>query len=82
MAQKPKSEAKHESTGIGPKSGQRTGLMTASSDFQDDPDNGGLNPRDYVSSLARGLEVLWSVMPARTSGIQCGLRRIHVPFAC
>lgn len=87
MAQKPKSEAKHEGTGIGPKSGQRTGLMTASSDFQDDPDNGGLNPRDYVSSLARGLEVLrafnrtrrkmtLSEVAAETGNTRAGARRI------
>lgn len=36
----------------------RSGLMTASPDPSDDRDTNGLNPRDYVSSLARGLEVL------------------------
>ncbi|MEM9047821.1 MAG: IclR family transcriptional regulator C-terminal domain-containing protein [Pseudomonadota bacterium] len=32
--------------------------MTAAPDWADVGDTGGLNPRDYVSSLARGLEVL------------------------
>jgi IclR family transcriptional regulator, pca regulon regulatory protein len=64
----------------------RTGLMTASPDGLDD-DEGGLNPRDYVSSLARGLEVLrafnrtrrkmtLSEVAAETGNTRAGARRI------
>ncbi len=64
----------------------RTGLMTASPDGLDD-DDGGLNPRDYVSSLARGLEVLrafnrtrrkmtLSEVAAETGNTRAGARRI------
>jgi IclR family transcriptional regulator, pca regulon regulatory protein len=41
-----------------PRAAARTGLMTAAPDWSEDGEAGGLNPRDYVSSLARGLEVL------------------------
>lgn len=65
----------------------RTGLMTASPDTLDDDDTGGLNPRDYVSSLARGLEVLrafnrtrrkmtLSEVAAETGNTRAGARRI------
>lgn len=63
----------------------RSGLMTASADG--DADAGGLNPRDYVSSLARGLEVLrafnrtgrkmtLSQVAAETGNTRAGARRI------
>lgn len=69
-----------------PRNAARTGLMTASPDWGDD-DNGGLNPRDYVSSLARGLEVLrafnrtmrkmtLSEVAAETGNTRAGARRI------
>ena len=65
----------------------RTGLMTAAPDVLDDGDAGGLNPRDYVSSLARGLEVLrafnrtrrkmtLSEVAAETGNTRAGARRI------
>jgi IclR family transcriptional regulator, pca regulon regulatory protein len=65
----------------------RTGLMTASPDAAEDPENGGLNPRDYVSSLARGLEVLrafnrtrrkmtLSEVASETGNTRAGARRI------
>ena len=63
----------------------RSGLMTASPNT--DADAGGLNPRDYVSSLARGLEVLrafnrtgrkmtLSQVAAETGNTRAGARRI------
>lgn len=69
-----------------PRNPARTGLMTASPDWSDD-ENGGLNPRDYVSSLARGLEVLrafnrtrrkmtLSEVAAETGNTRAGARRI------
>ena len=72
---------------LGPSRGPaRTGLMTARPDWSDDGD-GGLNPRDYVSSLARGLEVLrafnrtgrkmtLSEVAAETGNTRAGARRI------
>lgn len=65
----------------------RTGLMTAAPDALDEGDAGGLNPRDYVSSLARGLEVLrafnrtrrkmtLSEVAAETGNTRAGARRI------
>ena len=65
----------------------RTGLMPAAPDWSDDGDAGGLNPRDYVSSLARGLEVLrafnrtrrkmtLSEVAAETGNTRAGARRI------
>ena len=65
----------------------RTGLMTANPDDLNDDENGGLNPRDYVSSLARGLEVLrafnrtgrkmtLSEVAAETGNTRAGARRI------
>jgi IclR family pca regulon transcriptional regulator len=65
----------------------RTGLMTAAPDPLDDGEAGGLNPRDYVSSLARGLEVLrafnrtrrkmtLSEVAAETGNTRAGARRI------
>jgi IclR family transcriptional regulator, pca regulon regulatory protein len=72
---------------MAPKAMQRTGLMTASPDWGDEGDNGGMNPRDYVSSLARGLEVLrafnrtrrkmtLSEVAAETDNTRAGARRI------
>ena len=67
--------------------GARTGLMTAAPDWSEDGEAGGLNPRDYVSSLARGLEVLrafnrtrrkmtLSEVAAETGNTRAGARRI------
>lgn len=64
----------------------RTGLMTAAPGWSDESE-GGLNPRDYVSSLARGLEVLrafnrtrrkmtLSEVAAETGNTRAGARRI------
>jgi IclR family transcriptional regulator, pca regulon regulatory protein len=69
-----------------PRNPARTGLMTAAPDWAED-ENGGLNPRDYVSSLARGLEVLrafnrtrrkmtLSEVAAETGNTRAGARRI------
>ena len=69
-----------------PRYSAKTGLMTAAADWSDD-ENGGLNPRDYVSSLARGLEVLrafnrtrrkmtLSEVAAETGNTRAGARRI------
>jgi len=65
----------------------RTGLMTAPREALEDGDSNGLNPRDYVSSLARGLEVLrafnrtrrkmtLSEVAAETGNTRAGARRI------
>ena len=65
----------------------RSGLMTALQDGNEDRDAGGLNPRDYVSSLARGLEVLrafnrtgrkmtLSQVATETGNTRAGARRI------
>lgn len=70
-----------------PKAPSRTGLMTASLDLSEDNEKNGLNPRDYVSSLARGLEVLrafnrtrrkmtLSEVAAETGNTRAGARRI------
>ncbi len=70
-----------------PKAVLRTGMMTASPDWADDDANGGMNPRDYVSSLARGLDVLrafnrtrrkmtLSEVAAETNNTRAGARRI------
>lgn len=69
------------------KSSQRTGLMTASSYWSDESEGSGMNPRDHVSSLARGLEVLrafnrtrrkmtLSEVAAETDNTRAGARRI------
>jgi IclR family transcriptional regulator, pca regulon regulatory protein len=69
------------------RSAVRTGLMTAAPDWSEDGEAGGLNPRDYVSSLARGLEVLrafnrtrrkmtLSEVAAETGNTRAGARRI------
>src|SRR5690606_29958105 len=61
--------------------------MTAPSRSDDGEDNGDLNPRDYVSSIARGLEVLrafnrtrrqmtLSEVAAETGNSRAGARRI------
>jgi len=63
------------------------GLMTAEPDRIDDADASGMNPRDYVSSLGRGLEVLrafnrtgrkmtLSQVAAETGHTRAGARRI------
>ena len=81
---KPKDD---ESAAATPKSAQRTGLMTASPYWADDEEAGGMNPRDHVSSLARGLEVLrafnrtrrkmtLSEVAAETDNSRAGARRI------
>ena len=73
--------------GTGDKPASKSGLMTAKPDWSDDSDNSGLNPRDYVSSLARGLEVLrafnrtgrkmtLSQVAAETGNTRAGARRI------
>jgi IclR family transcriptional regulator, pca regulon regulatory protein len=70
-----------------PRAAARTGLMTAAPDWSEDGEAGGLNPRDYVSSLARGLEVLrafnrtrrkmtLSEVAAETGNTRAGARRI------
>lgn len=70
-----------------PRPPARSGLMTASADSADDGDSGSLNPRDYVSSLARGLDVLrafnrtgrkmtLSEVAAETGNTRAGARRI------
>ncbi len=72
---------------LAPKALQRSGMMTASFDWTEDDANGGINPRDYVSSLARGLEVLrafnrtrrkmtLSDVAAETDNTRAGARRI------
>ena len=64
-----------------------TGLMTAAPAWRDDLDAGDFNPRDHVSSLARGLEVLRafnrtrrkmtvSEIAAETGNTRAGARRI------
>lgn len=86
MADKPDSKPDPEAT-LASKPMQRTGLMTASPDWGDEGDNGGMNPRDHVSSLARGLEVLrafnrtrrkmtLSEVAAETDNTRAGARRI------
>lgn len=65
----------------------RTGLMTAARGRAETDDAGDLNPRDHVSSLARGLEVLrafnrtrrkmtLSEVAAETGNTRAGARRI------
>lgn len=79
-----KDDAAAPAAGRGP---ARTGLMTAAPDAFDEGEGGGLNPRDYVSSLARGLEVLrafnrtrrkmtLSEVAAETGNTRAGARRI------
>lgn len=65
----------------------RSGLMTALPDLPEDGEGGGLSSRDYVSSLARGLEVLRAFnrtrrrmtlteVAAQTGNTRAGARRI------
>ena len=72
---------------VPPKAAQRTGLMTASPFWGEESDTGAMNPRDHVSSLARGLEVLrafnrtrrkmtLSEVAAETDNTRAGARRI------
>jgi len=69
------------------KGSSRTGLMTAAPNGADDGAVDGVNARDYVSSLARGLEVLrafnrtrrkmtLSEVAAETGNTRAGARRI------
>ena len=87
MGRQPRIDSESEASAMGPKSEQRTGLMTPSPGLPEDSENGGLNPRDYVSSLARGLEVLrafnrtrrkmtLSEVAAETGNTRAGARRI------
>jgi len=78
----------HKNAGAGSATAApRSGLMTASPDKNAEGEAGGLNPRDYVSSLARGLEVLrafnrtrskmtLSQVAAETGNTRAGARRI------
>ncbi len=86
MAQKTKAKGK-DSEGEPMKVSARSGLMTAPTDIGDDRDGNGLNPRDFVSSLARGLEVLrafnrtgrkmtLSQVATETGNTRAGARRI------
>jgi IclR family pca regulon transcriptional regulator len=85
MAEDRDSEKPHEDDA--PRPMARSGLMTAAVDWSEDAEAGGLNPRDYVSSLARGLEVLrvfnrtgrkmtLSEVAAETGNTRAGARRI------
>ena len=69
------------------KTASRHGLMTATSDSAEDSEIAGINPRDYVSSLARGLDVLrafnrtqrkmtLSEVASETGNTRAGARRI------
>ncbi|MEL6517218.1 MAG: IclR family transcriptional regulator C-terminal domain-containing protein [Pseudomonadota bacterium] len=80
-------DTEHSEKAARQKSAAQTGLMTAAPDWSEDADPGGLNPRDYVSSLARGLEVLrafnrtgrkmtLSEVAAETGNTRAGARRI------
>ena len=80
-------EKEDEARIVAPRPPARSGLMTASPDWSDDREPTGLNPRDYVSSLARGLEVLrafnrtgrkmtLSEVAAETGNTRAGARRI------
>ncbi|WP_198671143.1 IclR family transcriptional regulator domain-containing protein [Oceanibium sediminis] len=64
-----------------------SGLMTASPNASEESEQGSMNPRDYVSSLARGLEVLrafnrtgrkmtLSEVASETGNTRAGARRI------
>ncbi len=65
----------------------KAGLMTAGPETLDDKEASGMNPRDYVSSLARGLDVLrafnrtghkmtLSQVASETGNTRAGARRI------
>ncbi|MEM1236945.1 MAG: IclR family transcriptional regulator C-terminal domain-containing protein [Pseudomonadota bacterium] len=80
-------DTEHPEKSARQKSAAQTGLMTAAPDWSDDSDAAGVNPRDYVSSLARGLEVLrafnrtgrkmtLSEVAAETGNTRAGARRI------
>lgn len=86
MAEKTQ-EAESRETRSSNRPGAQTGLMTAAPDWSDESENSSLNPRDYVSSLARGLEVLrafnrtrrkmtLSEVAAETGNTRAGARRI------
>lgn len=86
MAQDLGSEEQEAGSGKS-RSASRTGLMTAAPDWAEDGETSGLNPRDYVSSLARGLEVLrafnrtgrkmtLSEVAQETGNTRAGARRI------
>ncbi len=81
-------DRKGDANGVAtPRAAQQTGLMTASPQWGDESDGSGMNPRDHVSSLARGLEVLrafnrtrrkmtLSEVAAETDNTRAGARRI------
>lgn len=86
MTQDTPAKAEDTADVLPPRNSAKTGLMTASPDWSEE-ENGGLNPRDYVSSLARGLEVLrafnstrrkmtLSEVAAETGNTRAGARRI------
>lgn len=86
MAEKTQ-DAESRETRSSNRPGAQTGLMTAAPDWSDESENSSLNPRDYVSSLARGLEVLrafnrtrrkmtLSEVAAETGNTRAGARRI------
>lgn len=87
MTQKAKDEMAQEGARAAARPAATTGLMTAAPDREEDAGNGGVNPRDFVSSLARGLEVLrafnrtrrkmtLSEVAAETGNTRAGARRI------
>ncbi len=86
MAEKTQ-DAESRETRSSNRPGAQIGLMTAAPDWSDESENSSLNPRDYVSSLARGLEVLrafnrtrrkmtLSEVAAETGNTRAGARRI------
>lgn len=87
MADKIKKDKAADTEPMPQRTAQRTGLMTAQLVRADDVSDGGINPRDHVSSLARGLDVLrafnrtrrkmtLSEVAAETDNTRAGARRI------
>ena len=87
MADKIKKDKAADTEPMPQRTAQRTGLMTAQPVRADDASDGGINPRDHVSSLARGLDVLrafnrtrrkmtLSEVAAETDNTRAGARRI------
>lgn len=87
MADKIKKDKAADTEPMAQRTAQRTGLMTAQLVRADDVSDGGINPRDHVSSLARGLDVLrafnrtrrkmtLSEVAAETDNTRAGARRI------
>lgn len=86
MAQK-KTDRTDVPDGTGEPASTQAGLMTAEPQNTDDKAPNGMNPRDYVSSLARGLDVLrafnrtgrkmtLSQVASETGNTRAGARRI------